>query len=361
MAVIETPPALLSAIKAQTADVKVRLYAQIEALGELFELFTAERGRLHRLNYLDTPKYRLAYLRYHLPLNAARTACVLKDLVPLCPEIAGFEDVVDIGAGPGSSSVAALLTLPPSKRRFLLLDKSRGGLRLARDILAHCVEKAGLPVSEIQSRVQKLPDLPKFPRKSLVIMGMVLNELQPGARQGLDLGSLFRRLEKKLEPPSVLVIVEPALRASGLRLMALHDTLVASGRWEVIAPCTHQGDCPLLRAKNRPWCHFHFHWKPGKIVEQIANPLHLKYERSAFSYLALRRIDAKKQNPKRRSDLGRAIGDPMDVKSGGKGIYVCRDGKRETLKKIPPRLKRGDRVEGGKGPKPVRVEKTWPG
>lgn len=360
MGYLETPPSLLSAIEAQVAQVRAPLHQQTKALAELFELFTRDRGRLGRFNYLDDPRYRLAYLRYHLPLNFARAVCALRDLRRLRPEVAAFESVVDLGAGPGSSTLATLLELPPAPRRYFLSDRSRGALRVARQLIDQCSEAAGRGPQDVVHRVQKLPELPEIPPGSLVWMSMVVNELRTASGRGLDLGHLVRRLEAKLAPPGVLVLVEPALREPGLGLLRLHDSLLASGRWRVIAPCTHQKDCPLLRARGRPWCHFHFDWRPGRVVEEIARPLQLSTGRSSLSYLALERTDGPEKTPApERPRHARVIGDPMGVRGGGAGIYVCRDGRRETLHQGARRLGRGDRVELAKGGRSWRLVGAW--
>ena len=85
---LATPRPLLRAIKKQVGKVKVSLRSQGEALEELFQLFTSERQHLKRFSYMNDPRLRLAYLRYHLPLNTVRSICVLKDLLKRYPTTA---------------------------------------------------------------------------------------------------------------------------------------------------------------------------------------------------------------------------------------------------------------------------------
>ena len=88
---------------------------------------------------MNDPRLRLAYLRYHLPLNTVRSLCVLRDLLERYPAIAETEWITDIGAGPGSSPLARLLGLAPDRtRRYLLTDQSRSALRVAREIFEEC-------------------------------------------------------------------------------------------------------------------------------------------------------------------------------------------------------------------------------
>ncbi|MBN1443890.1 MAG: hypothetical protein JXA90_14365, partial [Planctomycetes bacterium] len=188
---MKTPPELSAVLEEEIARSGVPRGAQIDAVRELFELFTARRGGLGRWSYLDAPRLRLAYLRYHLPLNAARAECVLRDLLALRPEIGEIEHVVDLGAGPGSASVAALLTLPQRPRSFLLTDRSRAALRTARELLLRCAEKASAPAPAIRTVAQKLPALPRpVGKPCLLFLSMVINEIS-GPRGGMDLESLF--------------------------------------------------------------------------------------------------------------------------------------------------------------------------
>ena len=89
---LATPRPLLRAIKKQVGKVRVSLRSQGEALEELFQLFTSERRHLKRFSYMNDPRLRLAYLRYHLPLNTVRSICVLKDLLVRYPAIGSRMD-----------------------------------------------------------------------------------------------------------------------------------------------------------------------------------------------------------------------------------------------------------------------------
>ena len=351
MATVQIPSSVLSAIDVQIRRAGVSVSRRSKALAELFELFTVRRSHLSRFTYLDSPRHRLAYLSYHLPLNLARATCVLRDLLRLKPEVASYEHVVDLGAGPGSGSLATLLTLPSAQRSYLLTDRSRGGLRLAREVIDHCHREEELPRPEVATRVQRLPELPSIPPRSLVWLSMVLNEMQLANRRGPDPVQFIRRLEAGIKPPGILIIVEPALRAPGLRLLEVHDALLGSRGWKILAPCTHQKTCPLLREKGRPWCHFHFAWKAGETIEKIAAPLGLDCEKGSLSYLVAERTGPEAAKPSGRADRARVIGDPMRVSGAGKGIYVCCDGRRQTLRDPPRDARRGDVIVMGESGK----------
>jgi hypothetical protein len=194
-----------------------------------------------------------------------------------------------------------------------------------------------------------------MPRRALVLASMVLNEAGIGARGGPDAAAFLGGLAGRLDPGSVVVIIEPALRAPGRSLLAVHDAAAASGAWRVLAPCTHQLACPLLRARDRSWCHFRIAWRVPRFVEEVAVPLGLARDPPSLAFLALERAD----RPAPGGDPGRArvIGDRMRVHGGKEGIYICREGQRELAVAPPAGLERGDvvRRQGGQ----LEVDVPW--
>src|SRR5688572_18574645 len=139
---LATPPELVSALEEELASTRGSAAEDSRALGRLFRLFTSERGGLGKRSYLDDPALRRAYLRYHLPLNTARAAFVLAEALRIEPSIAALEEVVDLGAGPGSASLATLLGLPATTARgYTLVDRSRSGLAIGRRLLERCAAR----------------------------------------------------------------------------------------------------------------------------------------------------------------------------------------------------------------------------
>lgn len=354
---LRTPAPLLSAIETELADTSVSRPKKISALRDLFQLFTQERDRLKHLVYLDIPKFRDAFLRYHLPLNVARAACALEQVRVLRPEVSNLADVVDLGAGLGSASLATLLTLPGPARTYALHDRSKAALKVARRLLERCAGAlGGTAVKRVVTLDSLLPALPSMPRRALVWLCMVLNELEACLPRGLEAELFLAKLAERIDSPSVVVIVEPALRAPGRSLLELHDKAIASGLWRVIAPCTHQCSCPLLKARDRSWCHFHFRWDAPRLVREVADPLRLGWESPSFAFLALERSEAPAaQDPLR----ARVIGDRMRLSGGKDGVYVCQEGQRKVLERPPKGIERGDLVRiDGAG---AKVEVPWKG
>ncbi len=80
----------------------------------------------------------------------------------------------------------------------------------------------------------------------LLVISHVLNELSPESLAGLQ--RLIARSE-------AVLWVEPGTRDVSRQLAAIRDGLRPA--FQLLAPCPHAGDCPVLTAGNeRHWCHF---------------------------------------------------------------------------------------------------------
>ena len=336
---LTTAPEMVAAIRAEIERLRVPLPKQMTSLRQLFEMFTTDRGRLRSFGYLDDPKLRGAYLRYHLPLNAARVTYALTQSAAIEPRILQVPRIVDLGAGPGSAAWAAGLQMTaagtPSAGRvpdIHLYDRSTGALGLSRRLF---------PANwTVRTNKWMLPALPDIPNGSLVLLSMVLNELLSGDR-GERTAELVDALTRSCSAGTFVLIVEPALRGTGRDLMQFRDTALHTGQWRVIAPCTHAKDCPLLAASDRSWCHFRFAWDAPDFVQRIADPMRLEYQNPSVSYLALERVA--NATPQRGIGKARVIGEPMPIENGP-GIYICTDGRRELVSPIPAAWHRGDVV-----------------
>ncbi|MEM7233046.1 MAG: small ribosomal subunit Rsm22 family protein, partial [Planctomycetota bacterium] len=364
MPLLRSPPGLLQALQAEADAARVSTGRQIRALQELFQRFTKERQALNKSpHYLDDPGLRLAYLRYHVPLNVARSTCALGAAVRAKPEIADWNRVVDLGAGPGTSALATLSSWRSARSaEILLTDRSRNALQVGRRLLAACASAREYPNPVVHTKVERLPNLPEIREKSIVWMSMVLNELVGTARKRFDPGVLVRRLEAAIPAPSVLIIVEPALRIPSRRLLDVREHLIASPKWRVLAPCTHAETCPLIEIRDRPWCHFHFDWHPGPWVDEVAKPLGLEARHGALSYLVVERVSPREspRNATTSPQAARVIGDHMHVrgKKGG-GIYICTSGERELLENPPEDIGRGDVIDFGESRESFEVRHRW--
>ncbi len=114
---------------------------------------------------------------------------------------------------------------------------------LAADFAAEAAQKAfpNLPVSQVTPGFLASADV------GLLVVSHVLNELSPEELDALRL--LARRAD-------AILWVEPGTHDVSRRLGTLREELRASG-FRVVAPCTHENECPIFALGNeRHWCHF---------------------------------------------------------------------------------------------------------
>ncbi|MEY4615851.1 MAG: hypothetical protein RJB66_811 [Pseudomonadota bacterium] len=141
-----------------------------------------------------------------------------------------------------------------------------------------------------------------------------------------------------------MIIIEPSTRDDGRRLLELREAALQRN-FEVVAPCTHQEDCPLLRESKRDWCHDRlFFNRPGWMIE-IEDYLPFSNSTLTLSYLALRKKGNENQIAPAKS-LIRVVGDFLNEKGKSRQL-ICRGPHREFLTFIkkshtPVELHRGD-------------------
>ena len=111
----------------------------------------------------------------------------------------------------------------------------------------------------------------------LVVLGHVLNELEPETRQ--EVVAAAWRLTGDL-----LLVVEPGTREGFAVVRAARDELLAQGA-HTIAPCAHDRACPL----EGDWCHFPQRLKRPDF-QRRARDAPSQWEDSKFAYAAMARF-----------------------------------------------------------------------
>lgn len=248
------------------------------AVRDLSRLLTAERGELSR-SYWAAPRFVSAYLRYFLPWNLFRLAWLLPGLDL---GLKSGASVLDLGSGPLTLPLALWCARPDLRAmplRFVCADVAAKAMDHGRSILAAV---AG-PESPWQVELLRAP-LDRALRQargreySLVTAGNVLNEIcseRPGAEShpaGQSGGHLANHLGGRLDDLAALaadavahggrmLLVEPGTRLGG-KLIALFRNGAIRHGFSPLAPCTHDGPCPMEaaaahgRGEYSGWCHF---------------------------------------------------------------------------------------------------------
>ncbi|MCA1949425.1 MAG: small ribosomal subunit Rsm22 family protein [Treponema sp.] len=231
--------------------------------------------------YMDEGQRLGAYLLFYWFTSYAQTRGMLdmayeahsvqppEDRGPFVPLTEGRFCILDLGSGPAPCSLAAADWLRfreifPDNIEITACDPSPLALKHAQAL----AQGAGYNMKAIAPWRAGTSAIPAG-TYHLITIGHMLNELWKDTPERLQKREAFiAELKDHLEPGGILIILEPALLATGRELLALRDRLVASG-WRVLTPCFTQRPCPALK-ESQQTCHSDFAWTPPRTVRDLA-------------------------------------------------------------------------------------------
>ncbi|TAK99961.1 MAG: class I SAM-dependent methyltransferase [Verrucomicrobia bacterium] len=173
---------------------------------------------------------------------------------------------------------------------------------------------------------------------SVLLISHVLTELSPEQTEALA---------NFAAQATTVLWVEPGTYEASLTLIAIRERL--RGRFNVVAPCTHQARCGILSPENeRHWCH-HFAAPPAEIFQdgnwsRFANLTGIDLRDLPLSFLVL----DKRPVPPMPAGATRVIGHPRIYKAYARLLGCDESGVRDcrlTQRALPgefKRLKKGD-------------------
>jgi ribosomal protein RSM22 (predicted rRNA methylase) len=261
------------------AELKAALDARLQGLSRND---AAERAALISQTYRDgggssairSEADALAYALARMPATYAAVSASLNALCEIRPDFAPTS-LLDVGAGPGTSTWAAAEAFP-SLTRFALLDANSALRALALDLGRDSTRLRKMTYQHGEARAA----LAGSDAADLVIASYMIGEISDAERTALaDLMWAKTR--------DTLLIVEPGTPAGYGRIIALRRQLIAAGA-HVAAPCPHDGECPLAAPD---WCHFTQRLPRSRAHKQLKSA-ELPYEDEKFSYVALTRAPA---------------------------------------------------------------------
>jgi ribosomal protein RSM22 (predicted rRNA methylase) len=219
---------------------------------------------------IATPADALAYALVRMPATYAAVTACLNTLAEAKP---GFtpQNLLDVGAGPGTASWAAAETFS-SLQDFALLD-----INAALQSLALEFSRAHPRLGATMTCRRDAHALEEAEPVDLVIASYLIGEVGDAERD-----ALAERLWAKTR--DTLLVVEPGTPAGYARIIALRAQLIAAGA-HVAAPCPHDGQCPL---SPPDWCHFAQRLPRLRVHKQVKGA-ELPFEDEKFSYVVLTR------------------------------------------------------------------------
>lgn len=330
----------------------------------LWEDLTSEKER-RTSEYLGTPAYYSAYIRYFLPWNILRLAFIFKNL-PL--EIKDGMVAVDVGSGPLTLPIALYAARPDLRRTnitFYCTDRTDKILKLGQTLFESLAARlTGAPL------VWKIIPVhhsfgSRLPEKADLLTGAnVFNEFfwkgkEPLAERAI---ATARQMMGYLKENASIFLMEPGDPRSGSFISGVRAALAAAG-FKALAPCPHQGDCPMpgmfggldrTRERNStvvmpkrrdkyPWCHFTTGAEQApEWLEKLSEEAKLPKDKLVFSYLLSARGGL---NPEEA--MIRVVSEKFPLPGGAFGRYAC-SAKGYTLVRYNPERKplaSGDLIE----------------
>lgn len=225
---------------------EAELLSAIEKVGVNF---TTNRERL--AEYVNDPKLVSAYTCLYALTNIPKLKAVLTKIPELDLEQVG--EIVDIGSGPGTFSLAALEGGFSGK--LFLWDQSSVMLEQAQK-LCH-----GLFPSRSYSFFQEMEAIDQKAKPRLGLFGHSANEMQTNQ---------IMHIIDKLQLDEVLFI-EPGTSDFFPHMLQLRTALIEKG-FQILFPCPSTDQCPM--AQN-DWCHQFVKVTHGPDIERICQKLKL--------------------------------------------------------------------------------------
>jgi ribosomal protein RSM22 (predicted rRNA methylase) len=175
------------------------------------------------------PDDALAYLLARAPATFAAAAAVFGRVEQVVPDFAPAT-LLDIGAGPGTATWAAMAAWP-SLTGVSMLEPNASFRTLAQKLMPAARIIAGDLGAEKSGA-------------DLVVAAYVLAE-QPERIAGAIAADLWKVTGK------MLVLIEPGTPQGFVRIRLARAALIAAGA-HIAAPCTHDNACPM---SGDDWCH----------------------------------------------------------------------------------------------------------
>jgi ribosomal protein RSM22 (predicted rRNA methylase) len=230
--------------------------------------------------------------------------------------------ILDLGAGLGATTLGAAFALRRAgvtELEVVAVDSDAEALKTMEAVFAAFATSDTtspfFPQITLKTRVSSFDDALSQNHEALdlVLAGFVWNEL---GENGTRTSKLTQALDRWLGPESAFLVLEPALHAQARALQELRDTLVASGEWTAVAPCTHDAPCPML-ATPRDWCHASLPLALPQATAEIARAAGLRYERLSFSYATFAK---RRTHP--NSGWHRVVSEPL-LSKGKREAILC--------------------------------------
>lgn len=222
----------------------------VNLIQEESRAFTIDRKNIHQ--YVENEKKVSAYALFYLPTNMPKLYFLLDEVVKLHGEkiLSNFSKriFVDVGAGPGTFSLALLFYLKEkglSYPAIHLIDQSALMLKQAEKILKHFFPEVKVTIGNTEKFVTSENS------SYVLFFGHSLNEFSE------DITKRYWNLIAENKNISDVFWIEPGTPSFFQKQLALRKKMVEE-KFSILYPCAQNTNCPLegkTDGENPEWCH----------------------------------------------------------------------------------------------------------
>ncbi|MEM6885949.1 MAG: small ribosomal subunit Rsm22 family protein [Verrucomicrobiota bacterium] len=290
------------ASKQSPGTAEVHLLQKLEpVVSRLSDEFTIYRDDGAPENY-DRPEDIIAYGLFFFPQTYTRTLWVVDELLERLqwmPKLERPLRVLDLGCGSGAASFALLDQLDQAGLKIEIehygVDRSGYNLDAARDLGESCSYKNIRVISkwlrrDITSNQFSWDQKPFNRPWDIILMSFSFGEFVVGLEDEQAV-AVVQELSDVLAVKGTVIITEPSLMETSVRLEVVRDAVATSGELQVLAPCLHQEPCPALEQK-RFWCHEVRKWHPPESIAFLNTRLHREIRFVKFSFVIFQKADS---------------------------------------------------------------------
>ncbi len=257
--------------------------------------FTKERSQGF-VDYTDTQIGQLAYGLFFFPRTWAMCRFPLNEIIQFRRWLPALDaktpfQILDLGCGTGAASLSAAHGLRQAglsnQIEIHAVDHSRGALK-QMEALLEAGSNQHFANCSLKTEVRELLNFPpqlKQAHYHLILCSFALNELSASQRE-FDPVKWLANLKPSLREGGLVLVIEPALRATARQLQATADHLIHENTYHNWGPYLHDGPCPMLKGE-RFWNHECRRWTPPNSLELLNRKLWRSVSELKFSYTAL--------------------------------------------------------------------------
>ncbi|CAG8573921.1 4998_t:CDS:10 [Paraglomus occultum] len=237
----------------------------------------------------------MAYIAGLLPITFGPIYNVLTELSRRIPTFTP-RNILDFGTGPGTAIWASHEIWGKNVENYMGIDVSEAMIKMAETLSTYQVGDEGIRNVEF---TQYLSYKSNEHKHDMVISAFTFNELPTEQVKNIVLETLWKSTQ------DILVLIErgtpagfQAIAHARQKILQMENkktdsnTIADAGTTvglvgaHVVAPCPHDGVCPLLNTRN--WCHFSQKVNRPTFLMNVKGAK-LNFENSKYSYVILRK------------------------------------------------------------------------